>query len=164
MKSQKKVTSLKFWILVEEELHYPCSENKGADQLRSYCEADLRLCFRICRLLIFPCGGSCIKVTYHNVFSLFQKHKVAVLPGEFDVKYPNIPHNDVITKFGHRIGHLCKHNPTMWLVEHIRKLQFISLLFNCGFIKSQSTILLSSRNGITRRRQFSIPRLRESKQ
>ena len=22
-------------------------ENKGADQLRSYCEADLRLCFRI---------------------------------------------------------------------------------------------------------------------
>ena len=30
-----------------EELYYPCSENKGADQLRSYCEADLRLCFRI---------------------------------------------------------------------------------------------------------------------
>ena len=26
---------------------YPSSENKGADQLRSYCEADLRLCFRI---------------------------------------------------------------------------------------------------------------------
>ena len=25
---------------------YPCSEDKGADQLRSYCEADLRLCFR----------------------------------------------------------------------------------------------------------------------
>ena len=28
-------------------LFYPSSENKGADQLRSYCEADLRLCFRI---------------------------------------------------------------------------------------------------------------------
>ena len=28
-------------------LYYPCSENKGTDQLRSYCEADLRLCFRI---------------------------------------------------------------------------------------------------------------------
>ena len=40
----------------EEELYYPCSENNGADQLRSYCEADLRLCFRLCRLLIFPCG------------------------------------------------------------------------------------------------------------
>ena len=31
-------------------MYDPCSENKGADQLRSYCEADLRLCFRICRL------------------------------------------------------------------------------------------------------------------
>ena len=26
-------------------LFYPCSENKGADQLHSYCEADLRLVF-----------------------------------------------------------------------------------------------------------------------
>ena len=42
----------------EEGLYYPCSINKGADQLRSYCEADLRLCFRLCRLLVFPCGGS----------------------------------------------------------------------------------------------------------
>ena len=28
-------------------MHYPCGENKGADQLRGYREADLRLCFRI---------------------------------------------------------------------------------------------------------------------
>ena len=27
--------------------YYPCSENKGFDQLRGYREADLRLCFRI---------------------------------------------------------------------------------------------------------------------
>ena len=33
----------------KEELYYPCSENKGADQLRGYREADLRLCFRICK-------------------------------------------------------------------------------------------------------------------
>ena len=39
-------------------MYYPCSENKGADQLRGYREADLRLCFRLCRLLVFPCGGS----------------------------------------------------------------------------------------------------------
>ena len=26
-------------------MYYPSSENKGADQLCSYCEADLRLCF-----------------------------------------------------------------------------------------------------------------------
>ena len=30
---QKMDRSLKFWILEEEELYYPCSENKGADQL-----------------------------------------------------------------------------------------------------------------------------------
>ena len=30
-----------------------CSENKGADQLRGYREADLRLCFRICKTLVF---------------------------------------------------------------------------------------------------------------
>ena len=38
-------------------MYYPCGENKGADQLCSYCTADLRLCFRICKLLTFPCGG-----------------------------------------------------------------------------------------------------------
>ena len=30
-----------------EGLLYTCSENKGADQLRKYCAADLHLCFRI---------------------------------------------------------------------------------------------------------------------
>ena len=42
---KKQARSLKFWSSVEEELYYPSSENKGADQLRIYCEADLRLCF-----------------------------------------------------------------------------------------------------------------------
>ena len=32
---------------------YVCSENKGADQLRGYREADLRLCFRLCQMLVF---------------------------------------------------------------------------------------------------------------
>ena len=30
-----------------------CSENKGADQLRGYREADLRLCFRKFKMLVF---------------------------------------------------------------------------------------------------------------
>ena len=51
---QKMARSLKFRIYEEEELYYPCSENKDADQLRGYREADLRLCFRLCRLLVFP--------------------------------------------------------------------------------------------------------------
>ena len=41
------------WILsgnpVVEGLYYPYSENKGPDQLRSYCAADLPLCFPICK-------------------------------------------------------------------------------------------------------------------
>ena len=45
MQSQKQARSLKFWVKVEETLYYLCSENKGADQLCSYCTADLRLCF-----------------------------------------------------------------------------------------------------------------------
>ena len=37
---------------------YLCSENKGADQLRGYREADLRLCFRICKKPVFSRSGS----------------------------------------------------------------------------------------------------------
>ena len=58
VQAQKRARSLKFRIEVEEEVYYPSSENKGADQLRGYREADLRLCFRLCRLLVFPWGGS----------------------------------------------------------------------------------------------------------
>ena len=57
VQSQKQVRSLKFQILEEEKLYYPCSENKGADQLRSYCEADLRLCFRITNNPVFSRRG-----------------------------------------------------------------------------------------------------------
>ena len=54
VQAQKTARSLKFRIYAEEELYYPSSENKDADQLRGYREADLRLCFRLCRLLVFP--------------------------------------------------------------------------------------------------------------
>ena len=54
VQSQKQARSLTFRFKVEEELYYPSSENKGADQLRGYREADLRLCFRLRRLLVFP--------------------------------------------------------------------------------------------------------------
>ena len=47
VQAQKQARSLKFRILEGEEVYYPCSENKGADQLRSYCKADLHLCFSI---------------------------------------------------------------------------------------------------------------------
>ena len=45
---QVMARGLKFRIQKVEGLYYLCSKNKGADQL-PLCEADLRLCFRICK-------------------------------------------------------------------------------------------------------------------
>ena len=55
VQAQKRARSLKFQTEVEEELYYPSSENKGADQLRSYREADLRL-FSPMQIVGFPMG------------------------------------------------------------------------------------------------------------
>ena len=54
VQAQKRARSLKFWRRVEEELYYPSSENKGADQLRGYREADLRLSFSPMQIVDFP--------------------------------------------------------------------------------------------------------------
>ena len=48
----KNARCLKFWLQVKEEFYYPCSENKDADQLCSYCTADQHLCFRIGKSLV----------------------------------------------------------------------------------------------------------------
>ena len=40
-------------VVEVEGLSCTCSENKGADKLRGYREADLRLCFRICKKPVF---------------------------------------------------------------------------------------------------------------
>ena len=53
VRPQKMATGWKMRIYEVEGLYYLCSENKGADQLRSYCAADLRLCFRICKKQVF---------------------------------------------------------------------------------------------------------------
>ena len=66
---------LKFWIYEEEELYYQCSENKGADQLRGYREADLRLCFRICKKKRFSHGAAHILATLMQTNLLGPKRK-----------------------------------------------------------------------------------------
>ena len=48
--SQKQARSLKIWIKKIDELYCPCSENKDADQLCSYCTASL-----IC-VFVFACA------------------------------------------------------------------------------------------------------------
>ena len=60
-------------------MYYPSSENKGADQLRGYREADLRRCFRISRTLVFSRRGSnakfngCKNDNFHLWFHLDDK-------------------------------------------------------------------------------------------
>ena len=39
-------------------LYYPSSENKGANHLHGYCEAEIRLCFSICKNQVFSWHGS----------------------------------------------------------------------------------------------------------
>ena len=53
VQAQKMARGWKFQIKIEVEMYNPCRENKGSDQLCSYCEADLRLCFRKCKMLVF---------------------------------------------------------------------------------------------------------------
>ena len=55
---QKMDRCLKFRIKEVERLNSPCSENKGAYQLRGYREADLRLLLRICKMLVFSLHSS----------------------------------------------------------------------------------------------------------
>ena len=65
---------LKFRIQKVEGLYYLCSENKGADQLRGYREADLRLCFRICKKPVFSRRGSNCNC---EVMGLLKKSNIA---------------------------------------------------------------------------------------
>ena len=53
VQQQKMTRSWKFWILEEQEWYYSCGKNEGADPLCSYYTADLRLCFRIGKKLVF---------------------------------------------------------------------------------------------------------------
>ena len=50
---QKMARGLKFLIKKVEGSYYLGSENKGADQLPGYREADRCLCFHICKTFVF---------------------------------------------------------------------------------------------------------------
>ena len=67
VQSKKMARGLKFRIWEVEGLYYPCSGNKGADQLRGYLEANLRLRVRICKKPVFSRRGSYAKGRFsHN--------------------------------------------------------------------------------------------------
>ena len=75
-------------------MYYLCSENKAADQLHGHREADLRLCFRLCKKPVFSQRGSYSAV----VVLLLQKTALAFAvkalkgivvtgPGKLNCKY-----------------------------------------------------------------------------
>ena len=96
-------------------MYYPCSENKGADQLRGYREADLRLCFRICRLLVFPCHVIKIVMTSH-VLTLFFQFNIPL-------KFISAHMRRANQKVGRKPENPAKNKPASrtWLVSHVAR-------------------------------------------
>ena len=68
-------------------MYYLCSENKGADQIRGYREADLRLCFRICKVLVSSRTGSCFIYPLSDLYHTFSD-PYPQLPSTFSDLYP----------------------------------------------------------------------------
>ena len=104
----KMARGLKFRIEIEEELHYPCGENKGADQLRGYREADLRLCFRICKKPVFSRHGSFITDLSKAVLLMWFSLMIVVIKLSLLIRitqscdlYPLTPHFYIV-KLGFR--------------------------------------------------------------
>ena len=62
-------------------MYYPCSENKGADQLRGNREADLRLCFRICKKPVFSRRGSYVNSWFSLCNMLLCSFPICSFPG-----------------------------------------------------------------------------------
>ena len=98
---QKMARGLKFWIQEVEEQYYLCSENKGADQVRRYWAADLRLFFRIWKKQIFSWGGSSLghtnyccshpKIwTYRKVPKFSDTRKICWNLPQIQTKRPNL--------------------------------------------------------------------------
>ena len=54
-------------------MYYLCSGNKGADQVRSYCAADLRLCFRICKISLSQDADHIIQPQSRSITSMYSK-------------------------------------------------------------------------------------------
>ena len=79
-------------------MYYPCSENKGGDQLRGYREADLRLCFRIGKNPVLSRCGS-----YYITYPRCKEEKEMQLNN----KIYNRKTNPTQTNYGTRSSKAC---------------------------------------------------------
>ena len=85
VQAQKMARGWKFWTYKVQELYYPCSENKGADQLHSCCEADnYEPLFSHMQILGFPMWrliiiyDKCITqlFSFHDKYGLIQSREI----------------------------------------------------------------------------------------
>ena len=60
-------------------MYYPSSENKGADQLCGYCEADLRLVFAYAKFDFSQRGYYNINIKFTNLLLISLCHKEILL-------------------------------------------------------------------------------------
>ena len=100
---QKMARGLKFRIYKVEGLYYLCSENKGADQLRGYRGADLRLCFRICKKPVFSGRNSNVVGSYKNPYTevpstcLYGKLQKIILYHQISALFVPVLHQSFVT-------------------------------------------------------------------
>ena len=106
-------------------MYYLCSENKGADQLRGYREADLRLCFRICKKLVFSRRGSnffyCRQID--GLVTVMTQHRIR--RKEENVKVPFAKTMDSWLSCGRNLFNVC------FLVSDNGLSQISSISLNC---------------------------------
>ena len=115
VQSQMMSRGLKFQIYEVEGLYYLCSENKDADQLGGYREADLRLCFRICKKPVFSWRGSFVSIrwatewqNYHNYQCSWQQLSC---PGP-EVKNPSFMLNSAELEIEN--AHIYRKSQSQW--------------------------------------------------
>ena len=70
------VICFKCQIKEVEGLHFLCSENKGVDQLLSYCAADLRLCFAYAKSRFSQDPGN---ITFYNIPYVHLKFSISII-------------------------------------------------------------------------------------
>ena len=110
-------------------MYYPCRKNKCADQLPGYHKADLRLCFRICRLLVFSRGRS-------NYKALLTRKVLSNQPGAVYFESSSLLKISAALIFyklsGHLQGNDCSHGLQYVVLVPDCQLEFSHLDFKGG--------------------------------
>ena len=90
VQSQKMARSLKFVFRKQRNCTSYVAKNKGADQLCGYREADLRLCFRICKNPLFSWQGSYFSQDFQMHLAVNISNVVKINANRFNLTKKNM--------------------------------------------------------------------------